>query len=114
MSHLTILPTVLRDADCLTATLEAMGLEPRRGGRLPVFSGAGEAVDVQVRLSRGTALGWKRQADGSLALVADLQRISRDQRLQDLLGHITRDYAARLAVQQATAAFPGAVVEVGG
>jgi hypothetical protein len=113
MSHLSILPTVLRDADCLIATLEALGLEPRRGGRLPGFSGADRAVEVQVRLNGETALGWSRQADGSLALVADLQRISRVQRLQELLGRITRDYAARRAIQQAAAAFPDAVVEVG-
>jgi len=95
------------------ATLEALGLEPRRGGELPGFSGADRAVEVQVRLSGETSLGWGRQADGSLALVADLQRISRVQRLPELLGRITRDYAARRAIEQAAASFPDAVVEVG-
>ena len=43
-----------------------------------------------------------RQGDGSLALVADLQRLSRAQELQQLLGRITRRYAAEIALREAS------------
>ena len=49
---------------------------------------------------------------GSIALVGDLQRLSRSQSLQRLLGAITRRYAAELALRQAASAFPGAQVSL--
>jgi hypothetical protein len=113
LSHLSILPTVLRDADCLAATLAALGLPPEPGGELHGFSGEGEAVLLRVTLPDGISLGWCRQHDGSLALVGDLQVLSRARELPALLGRITRDYAARLALRQAAAALPEAVLQVG-
>jgi len=113
LSHLTILPTVLRDADCLAATLEGLGLLPAWGGQLQGFSGEGETVVLRVILPGGVPLGWRRQDDGSLALVGDLQVLSRSRELPALLGRITRDYAARLALRQASATIPGAVLQVG-
>jgi hypothetical protein len=113
LSHLSILPTVLRDADCLAATLVALGLPPERGGQLRGFSGEAEAVVLGVILPDGIPLGWGRQGDGSLALVGDLQLLSRSRELPALLGRITRDYAARLALRQASDALPEAVLQVG-
>lgn len=114
MSHLTILPTVLRDADCLHASLLALGLEPRSGGRIEGFGGESHAVELQLTLACGEALGWARQRDGSLALVGDLQRLSRAPGLPALLGRITRAYAARRAVQDATRLLPDALIQLGG
>jgi len=99
MSHLSILPTVLRDADCLARSLEDLGLSPRWGGALPGFAGESEPVDLQVAVGP-EQLGWRRQGNGSLALVADLQRLSRSTSLQRLLGRLTQSYAARHALQQ--------------
>jgi len=112
MSHLSILPTVLRDADRLAASLVAAGLEPRRGGRLEGFAGEQQPVDLQVRLADGQRLGWARQADGSLALVGDLQRISRSTRLQALISAITRRYAAGKALADAARQLGNAQVSV--
>lgn len=111
MSHLSILPTVLRDADHLVASLESLNLHPIRGGSLHGFQES-RPVDVRVELADGQSLGWSRQSDGSLALVGDLQRLSRSGPLQRLLGRITRAYAARLALAEAAERFPGAVVSV--
>lgn len=113
MSHLSILPTVLRDADCLVSGLERLGLTPCRGGRLEGFGGESEPVEVQVTLRDGTAIGWRSASDGSLALVGDLHRISRSAELQRWLGDVTRAYAAQMALQQALATLPDAVIEVG-
>jgi hypothetical protein len=69
-------------------------------------------VALQVELADGQPLGWARQGDGSLALVGDLQRISRSTALQQLLGGITRAYAARMALQEASRALPTASIEL--
>ena len=113
MSHLSILPTVLRDAELLASSLEALGFEPSRGGVLAGFAGEQQAVELRVAVAPGLNLGWRRQPDGSLALVGDLQRLSRSTRVQHLLARITRRYAAALALREAEQAFRGAEVSVG-
>jgi len=100
MSHLSILPTVLRDVDCLFASLQDMGLQPRRGGTLPGFGGETVVVDLQVTMQDAQSIGWQQQANGQLALVADLQRLSRSLPLQRLLSRLTRAYAVRQALHQ--------------
>lgn len=112
MSHFTTLPTVLRDADLLVASLESLQLKPQRHGRLVGFAGEEHPVDVLVDLDSGLRLGWRRQGDGSLALVGDLPRLSRGATLPALLGTITRTYAARLALREASAHLPEAVLEL--
>ena len=112
MSHLSILPTVLRDADLLAASLRALGHEPLFGGVLRGFADDRQPVLLQVQLPEGQALGWSRHPDGSLALVADLQRLSRSRSLQALLGRVTRHYAAQLALQDAARLLPGATIEM--
>jgi hypothetical protein len=112
MSHLSILPTVLRDAESLAATLAALDLRWRRGGELSGFGGECLTVVLQVELADGQPMGWARQGDGSLALVGDLQRISRSTPLQQLLGRITRAYAARIALLEASQALPTASIEL--
>lgn len=109
MSHLTILPTVLRDIELLVSSLEALGFQPRSGGVLEGFGGEAQGVDVQVSTG-DVSLGWCRQGDGSLALVGDLQRMSRSTRVQDLLSRITRRYAAMLALREAGRDVPEAKV----
>ncbi len=112
MSHLSILPTVLRDAGLLGATLSTLKLPWRLGGELAGFGDERLPVTLQVQLKDGQSLGWTRQADGSLALVGDLQRLSRNTPLQRLLGQITRAYAARAALQEASLALPTASIEL--
>ena len=111
MSHLSILPTVLRNADRLAASLESLGLQPLRGGELSGFQET-LPVEVRVELESGLALGWRRQPDGSLALVGDLQRLSRCLTLQKLLGRITHAYAARQALDEIAVALPDAMVHI--
>ncbi|MEB3165471.1 MAG: DUF1257 domain-containing protein [Cyanobacteriota bacterium] len=114
VSHLSILPTVLRDADCLEASLRSLGFHPGRGGRLVGFAGQEVPVELQVPVGRGRSLGWQRQSDGTLALVGDLQRIAASSSLRSLLGRITRAYAARQALEAAARELPDAVIECQG
>jgi hypothetical protein len=110
VSHLSILPTVLRDEAHLLAALDDLGLVAERGGHLQGFAADQQAVTLRVRLPEGGHLGWSRSPDGNLALVADLQQLSRSRTLQPLIGRITRQYAARLALAQAHEQVPGATV----
>jgi hypothetical protein len=111
MSHLSILPTLLRDADRLAASLEGLGLRPIPGGAVRGFHDA-EPVVLQVEVEAGLALGWRRQADGTLALVGDLQRLNRSRPVQRLLSRITRAYAARTALEEAALQLPEAVIHL--
>ena len=102
LSHLSILPTVLRDVACLCDTLESLGLSPERDGLVEGFAGESLPVLVAIRLADGQTMGWIRAGDGSLALVGDLQRLSRCRDLQAFVGQLTRAYAARSALLDAS------------
>ena len=68
--------------------------------------------NCEVTFPGGVTLGWSRQSDGCLALVGDLQRLSRSRSLQGLLGRLTRAYAARMALRDAALHFAEAQVSV--
>ena len=130
MSHLSILPTLLRDVDLLAEALTDLGQQVHRGGAVEGF--AGERVPVLLRLdlapgpllatqgkpiarktpqSSSFSLGWARQLDGSLALVGDLGRIAAAGPLQELLSQLSRRYALLQALRDAAgSAFAGAQV----
>lgn len=112
MSHLSILPTVLRDEELLCRALADLSLTVERGGHLQGFADQREAVCLRARLPEGLWLGWSRQSDGSLSLVGDLQRLGRSRSLQQLIGQITRRYAAHLALQELHQHLPTASVEL--
>jgi hypothetical protein len=67
---------------------------------------------VRVQLPEGTWLGWRHDATGQLALVGDLQQLGRSRSLQQLLGAITRRYAARQALRSLSQDLPGATLEL--
>lgn len=106
MSHLSVLPTVLRDCDGLVASLRSLGLEPLPAGELEGFAGDHRSALVRVRLADGLTIGWARQGDGSLALVGDLQRLSRSRDLPALISRINRAYASHQALAAALGPFP--------
>ena len=112
MSHLSILPTVLKDEALLAQALNDLDLPVHPGGELRGFADDRQAVALRTRLPEGLWLGWARQADGRLALVGDLQRLSRSRSLQSLIGRLTRRYAARLALQTASRELPAAAVDL--
>ncbi len=156
MSHLSILPTLLRDVDLLADALTDLGQVVQRGGAVEGF--AGERVPVLLRLDlpagslpagslpgqpaqaqarsqsshhakslvrrsarqgggsprSGFSLGWARQLDGTLALVGDLARIAAASPLQELLGQLSRRYALRQALRDASGSgLAGAQITVG-
>jgi hypothetical protein len=111
MSHLSILPTVVRDQQQLVASLGDLGFEPVAGGVIRGFAGEMVRVELQVELSPDHCLGWQRQPDGCLALVGDLQRLSRSHSLQQWIVALTRRYALRLALRDAMEQVPMAILQ---
>jgi hypothetical protein len=112
MSHLTILPTVLRDLDLMVSALEALHLAPERNGTVLGFAGEREPVDIHVQLPKGPSLGWRQQADGTLELVADLQKLAQCTAVPQLLTQITRTYATHHALREASTSLSGATIDV--
>jgi hypothetical protein len=112
MSHLTILPTVLRDLDLMVSALNALHLNPERNQAVIGFAGEEQPVDVHVQLENGQALGWRLQPDGSLALVADLQKLASCTAMPALLTEITSTYATHLALREAASSFSRVTVDV--
>ena len=110
MSHLSILPTVLRDETVLFQALTDLGLQPVRQAVMRGFADERQTVSVRVSLPEGLEVGWALQPDRSLALVGDLQRLARSRSVQQWIGQITRRYAALLALQTAQQELPGASV----
>ncbi|OUT72010.1 MAG: hypothetical protein CBB79_07145 [Synechococcus sp. TMED19] len=110
MSHLSILPTVLRDEQLLASSLESLGHQPHWDGVITTPIGA-ESVRLHLQLPSGQRLGWRHDAaHDSLVMVADLERLSHDITVQQLLSKLTRAYAARDALKAAQSC-PGAVVD---
>jgi hypothetical protein len=113
MSHLSILPTVLRDAEVLAASLRSLGLTPLPSQSLMGFAGESVQVDLALIFAGDLWIGWRRGSDGRLTLVGDLQRLSRQHKLQALLGQITRAYAAHQALVDAASQLPQANLHIG-
>jgi hypothetical protein len=111
VSHLSILPTVLADAQLLATSLEALGAQVSWGGALRVV-GHQEPCLLRARFDDGVQLGWRRAADGNLELVVDLQRAALGGAGHRHLTRVGRAYAAREALQQA-ATLPGVRVQLG-
>ena len=112
MSHLSILPTVLTDERLLAQALQELGYAVHWGGQLQGFADQHEAVTLWVQVNPEQQLGWCRQSNGRLALVGDLQRLGRSHSVQQLVGQITRSYAALQALQTAAAELSNASVEL--
>jgi hypothetical protein len=112
MSHLSILPTVLREEDVLLQALDDLELPVVRGGFLTGFADQQEAVSLRTQLPDGLWLGWRRDATGRFALVGDLQQLGRCRSLQHLIGEITRRYAAHLALRTLREELPSANAEL--
>jgi hypothetical protein len=91
VSHLSILPTVLRDAALLQTCLRDLGHEPNLAGTLDGFSGEQQKVELWIQLDDG---------------------LTRSASLQTLLGSITRRYAAIEALHRASHDLSGCTVQL--
>jgi hypothetical protein len=102
MSHLSILPTVYTRLDYLARALAQEGFKVQFGGCLDDVGSAPVPADLVAYCGDCRPLGWSRQADGSICLCGDLQRISSHTGLEARLQRVARRYALLFAIDQIT------------
>ena len=101
MSHLTILPTVIKDLELLEETLLAEHYLVQRPGLIKAFGQDVYPAELVATDSSGLQMGWRRDADGSLALMLDLGQTRDSAGHETRLKTILRAYALRSALRSA-------------
>ena len=101
MSHLTILPTVITDLELLEETLLAEHYLVQRPGLIKAFGQDIYPAELVATDSSGLQMGWRWDADGSLALMLDLGQTRNSVGHKTHLKTILRAYALRSALRAA-------------
>ncbi|NCG16060.1 MAG: DUF1257 domain-containing protein [Synechococcales cyanobacterium H12SWP_bin.12] len=101
MSHLTILPTVITDLELLEETLLAEHYLVQRPGLIKAFGQDIYPAELVATDSSGLQMGWRWDADGSLALMLDLGQTRNSSGHKTHLKTILRAYALRSALRSA-------------
>ena len=101
MSHLTILPTVITDLELLEETLLAEHYLVQRPGLIKAFGQDIYAAELVATDRSGLQMGWRWDADGSLALMLDLGQTRDSAGHKTHLKTILRAYALRSALRSA-------------
>ena len=101
MSHLTILPTVITDLELLEETLLAEHYLVQRPGLIKAFGQDVFPAELVATDSSGLQMGWRWDADGSLALMLDLGQTKNSAGHKTHLKTILRAYALRSALRAA-------------
>jgi hypothetical protein len=101
MSHLTILPTVITDLELLEETLFAEHYLVQRPGLIKAFGQDVFPAELVATDSSGLQMGWRWDADGSLALMLDLGQTRNSAGHKTHLKTILRAYALRSALRSA-------------
>ena len=78
------------------------GFQVQFGGCLDDVGSAPVPADLLAFCGDCRPLGWSRQADGSICLCGDLQRISSHTGLEARLQRVARRYALLFAIDQIT------------
>ena len=104
MSHLTILPTVITDLELLEETLLAENYLVQRPGLIKAFGQDIYSAELVATNRSGLQMGWRRDEDGSLALMLDLGQTNDAAGHQTHLKTILRAYALRSALRSADGA----------
>ena len=101
MSHLTILPTVITDLELLEETLLAKHYLVQRPGLIKAFGQDIYPAELVATDRSGLQMGWRWDADGSLALMLDLGQTKDSAGHKTHLNTILRSYALRSALRSA-------------
>jgi len=74
-SHLVNVSTTIKDPKALEAACKALGVELHVGGTARFYFGHSQPCDYVIKLPGRYDLGFKKQADGTYAFVADEELI---------------------------------------
>ena len=95
MSHFSTLRSKLTDAEILKAALQDLGMTVKTNAEVRGLCHQTRPADLVVVLDGDCDLGWLRQADGSLAIVADLWGVAKKHNLDKLIGAVNQKYAVK-------------------
>ena len=93
MSHFSTLRSKLTDLELLKTSLQDLGLTVSTHTDARGDCGQRVLADLVVTLDGGFDLGWMRNENGSLDLVADLWGVAKHHNLTNLLNQINQKYA---------------------
>lgn len=93
MSHFNTLRSRLTDAEMLKASLRDLGITVKTNSEVRGTGCQRAHADIVAVLEGDFDLGWSRNADGSLDLIADLWGVARKHNMAELLASINQKYA---------------------
>lgn len=91
--HFSTLHTKINDLEILKTTLRDLGLNCKTEADVRGYKGQRVRADVVAILEGEYDLGWSRDSDGSLILVADLAGVARKHSQTELINSINQKYA---------------------
>jgi hypothetical protein len=93
MSHFSTLRSKLTDVEILKASLHDLGIVVQTNAKVRGVAHQRVQADLVAVLEGHCDLGWLRNADGTLDLIADLWGVSRKHNMAELLSSINQKYA---------------------
>jgi len=93
MSHFNTLRSKLTDVEILKSSLRNLGLAIQTNAEVRGSGCQRIRADVVAVLEGNYDLGWSRNADGSLNLIADLWGVAKNHNMAALVNSINQSYA---------------------
>ena len=101
MSHFTRIQTQIRNIGTLQRALEDLGYDVTQDAQVRGYRGAHTNADLVVRLDGSFDVGFTRQKDEQVAMVADFWGLKVDK--NTFLNSVTQKYAYLTVMEQAAA-----------
>jgi Protein of unknown function (DUF1257) len=93
MSHFNILRSKLTNVEILKSSLRHLGIVVQTNAEVRGSDGQQVRADIVAVLEGDYDLGWTRNVDGSLDLVADLWGVAKKHDMAALINSINQNYA---------------------
>lgn len=93
MSHFSTLRSKLTDIELLKTSLRDLGFTVETNAQVQGIGCQQVRAEVVAVLEDGYGLGWSKNADGSLDLIADLWAVAKTHNLPQLVSLINQKYA---------------------
>ncbi|HCF28850.1 MAG TPA: hypothetical protein DEV81_16985 [Cyanobacteria bacterium UBA11049] len=100
MSHFRTLRTKLTDAEILKSSLQELGIFVNTNADVRGFNGQKVKADIVAVLEGGHDLGWKRNANGSFDMIADLSGVAKTHDQAELITALNQKYAVKQTLAQ--------------
>jgi hypothetical protein len=93
MSHFSTLRSKLTDTETLKVALQDLGIKVKTNAEVRGLCNQTIKADIVAVLDGDCDLGWQRNSDGSLAVIADLWGVATKHNLANLMDVVNQKYA---------------------